>query len=99
MLKRTLQAGLLLSAMLAVGAFGYLRGYNDRDAGKDPGVIKYATAQAGQQQQLIDPTEAMVDRDAYYPGTEELGPEEMRIISCGTGMPSARESQAAPIRS
>jgi len=35
------------------------------------------------------------DRDVYYPGTEELAPDEMRIIACGTGMPNARPRQAA----
>ena len=34
-------------------------------------------------------------RDMYYPGTEELGADEMRVTSCGTGMPAARRSQAA----
>lgn len=34
-------------------------------------------------------------RDTYYPGTEALGSDEMRIVSCGTGMPAARRSQAA----
>ncbi len=33
--------------------------------------------------------------DTYYPGTEKLGANEMRVISCGTGMPAARRSQAA----
>jgi ribonuclease Z len=40
-------------------------------------------------------TKALPERDAYFPNTEDLGPDEMRIIACGTGMPSARESQAA----
>ena len=31
----------------------------------------------------------------YYPGTEELGANEMRVIACGTGMPTPRPSQAA----
>jgi ribonuclease Z len=31
----------------------------------------------------------------YYPGTEELKPNEIRIVARGTGMPSARRSQAA----
>ena len=35
------------------------------------------------------------DRYVYYPGTEELGSEEMRVIACGTGMPAARHGQAA----
>ena len=33
--------------------------------------------------------------DVYYPGTEELGPNEMRVIALGTGMPNARPKQAA----
>jgi len=34
-------------------------------------------------------------RDMYVPGTETLGPDEMRIISLGTGMPSITRRQAA----
>ncbi|MHC4219837.1 MAG: guanitoxin biosynthesis MBL fold metallo-hydrolase GntH [Planctomycetota bacterium] len=34
-------------------------------------------------------------RDVYYPGTEELAPDEMRIIALGTGMPQPRPKQAA----
>ena len=35
------------------------------------------------------------DRYVYYPGTEELQKDEIRLISLGTGMPAARRSQAA----
>ena len=35
------------------------------------------------------------DRYVYYPGTEELGSNEIRLIACGTGMPAARLGQAA----
>jgi ribonuclease Z len=41
------------------------------------------------------PTKALSDRDVYYPGSEDLQPDEMRIIACGTGMPNARPKQAA----
>lgn len=41
------------------------------------------------------PTVAAPDRYVYYPGTEELRPDEIRVIAAGTGMPSARRSQAA----
>lgn len=34
-------------------------------------------------------------RDTYFPNTEELDPNEMRVIACGTGMPTARPKQAA----
>ncbi|SFB72949.1 guanitoxin biosynthesis MBL fold metallo-hydrolase GntH [Tropicimonas isoalkanivorans] len=35
------------------------------------------------------------NRDAYYPNTEDLAPDEMRVIACGTGMPTTRAAQAA----
>ncbi len=31
--------------------------------------------------------------DSYYPGSEELGPDEMRVTALGTGMPNLRPSQ------
>ena len=44
---------------------------------------------------LVSPTDARGPADAYYPNSETLAPDEMRVISCGTGMPTGRESQAA----
>lgn len=44
---------------------------------------------------VADPNGIAPDRFVYYPGTEELGEDEIRIIACGTGMPSARISQQA----
>ena len=35
------------------------------------------------------------DRYVYYPGTEALGKNEIRLVALGTGMPAARRSQAA----
>jgi hypothetical protein len=35
------------------------------------------------------------DRAVYLPYSEDLGPEEMRVIACGTGMPNPRMAQAA----
>ena len=45
----------------------------------------------------ISPTKArpQAEREAYFPGTEDLGKDEMRIFACGTGMPTARPKQAA----
>ena len=34
-------------------------------------------------------------REVYYPATEPLGPDEMRVVALGTGMPNARPKQAA----
>jgi ribonuclease Z len=41
------------------------------------------------------PVKALSERAVYYPGSEDLAPDEMRIIACGTGMPNARPKQAA----
>jgi len=43
---------------------------------------------------LVSPTEARA-RDFYAPNSETLAPDEMRVIACGTGMPSQRMAQAA----
>ena len=41
------------------------------------------------------PTAPIPDLDVYYPGSEALASDEMRVIACGTGMPNARPRQAA----
>ena len=57
-----------------------------------PSFIDTAEAHAGV---VKSPQGTAPDRYVYYPGTEALQPEEIRVIACGTGMPSARRSQAA----
>jgi len=42
-----------------------------------------------------DPTGVAPDRYVFYPGTEALAKDEIRVIACGTGMPAARHAQAA----
>lgn len=57
-------------------------------------VLSFVT----QQKQQSDPKEAATkarDRAVYFPNSEDLAPDEMRIISLGTGMPYGRRSQAA----
>ena len=41
------------------------------------------------------PTGVAPDRYVYYPGTEALDKNEIRLIACGTGLPAARRDQAA----
>ena len=41
------------------------------------------------------PTGTAPDRYVYYPGTEALAKDEIRLFACGTGLPAARRSQAA----
>ena len=57
--------------------------------------LSVSTSQAGISKGL-SPVKAMPNRDAYFPGTEDLGPNEMRVISLGTAMPFQRPAQAAP---
>ena len=44
---------------------------------------------------VTSPTGTAPDRYVYYPGTEALEPDEIRITACGTGLPAARRGQAA----
>ncbi len=44
---------------------------------------------------VISPTGVAPDRYVYYPGTEALKKDEIRLIACGTGLPAARRDQAA----
>jgi ribonuclease Z len=63
------------------------------DSGSSTGFI--SEAQAEQVKNKVSPVEALGDREVYYPGTENLAPDEMRVTACGTGMPNARPKQAA----
>jgi ribonuclease Z len=82
MFKRAWKTGLLLAMVTAIAAAAYLQGYSDKAAGRDIRLASTALAQGSH-------------RDVYYPGSEELAPDEMRVIACGTGMPNARPKQAA----
>ncbi|MGB5374723.1 MAG: MBL fold metallo-hydrolase, partial [Polyangiales bacterium] len=81
-----------------------------KPASQEPDEPQAQQAQTGQDDQVAAQTdEAPGDaeaagpyspvkaraRDFYAPNTEDLGPDEMRLIACGTGMPTARPKQAA----
>jgi len=57
-------------------------------------MVSPAVAQSGQGKPMISPVKARA-RDFYAPNSEDLGPDEIRVISCGTGMPTPRPAQAA----
>ena len=58
-------------------------------------LIGSSEASAADASTKSSPTKALTNRDVYYPGSEDLASDEMRIIACGTGMPNARPKQAA----
>ncbi len=57
--------------------------------------VPQATAASAQAPREWSRTKPYPVRDVYYPGTEEIKPDEMRVIACGTGMPQPRLKQAA----
>ena len=59
--------------------------------------VPIALAEAASEPQIDvwSATEPFPDRSVYYPGTEQLKPDEMRVIALGTGMPTIRPKQAA----
>lgn len=66
------------------GAAVYLSGYYAIFTGKDVAMISQAHALEKSSQQGGD----AVQKGVYFPNTETLAPDEMRIISLGTGMPT-----------
>jgi ribonuclease Z len=71
--------------------------------GKIQGILGVSTAQAekskkSQQAKTKKPKISPVKArplDVYFPNTEDLAKDEMRVIACGTGMPTTRAAQAA----
>ncbi|MHC4234939.1 MAG: guanitoxin biosynthesis MBL fold metallo-hydrolase GntH [Planctomycetota bacterium] len=96
------------AGVLAVAFAAYHLGRADQEAGVDrlsaPALyaadantfVGLETGSAVPQEgPRFDPTGTVEDRDVYYPGTEALASDEMRVTACGTGMPNARPKQAA----
>ena len=83
---------LLGASVILMAAMLYLWGYS---AGRTGSALEFSgTAFAAQSSPELSPVKAR-PRDSYFPNSEDLGPNEMRVIACGTGMPTARPSQAA----
>lgn len=75
-------------AFAVVFAVGYEIGRN----GKAVDPISEAEAAGGV---VEGPNVLAPDRYVYYPGTEVLAKDEIRVIACGTGMPDQRIAQAS----
>jgi ribonuclease Z len=56
-------------------------------------VLPFSVFAAGGK--VTDPNMIAPDRYVYYPGTEIIAENEIRVTACGTGMPAARHGQAA----
>ena len=89
-----LTAALAIGALGVASAVGYWAGHSNL-SGDGPDIVPKAYAASSEAEApLVSPTEAR-DRDFYAPNSETLDPDEMRVIACGTGMPTPRPAQAA----
>jgi ribonuclease Z len=83
--------GIFLMVVISLSAV-YIAGWYQGKAQQGTLLVKEAQAAGGV---VKDPKGAAPDRYVYYPGTESLAKDEIRVIACGTGMPAARRAQAA----
>ena len=80
-----------VAAVLFTGLAFYLWGHFDGREGRSTLIDETFAAEGSSAVSPVLPREL----DVYYPNTEALAPDEMRVIACGTGMPTARPKQAA----
>ena len=84
---------LIISASVIIFLLGLVLGVNM--GANNESLISRANAAVDEASEpLVSPTKAR-ELDFYVPNTEDLTPDEMRVIACGTGMPTTRASQAA----
>jgi ribonuclease Z len=106
-MTRINQAGTpVVMVVLIVGIVGYFLG-SSRPGQERQSLLNAAHAEApaattsaqdtttSNQVGTWSPTKRYPTHNVYYPGTEELKPDEMRVIALGTGMPMPRLKQAA----
>ena len=79
--------------VLAILGLGFVLGYIVA-SGDNPSESSSRAAEADTPPQ-VSPVKAVAMRETYYPNTEDLNSDEMRVIACGTGMPTTRAFQAA----
>jgi hypothetical protein len=91
-MKRKLAIIGICLAVVASLTVVYIAGCIKGQAGQAADLIKEAQAAGGI---VKGPNEVAPDRYVYYPGTEVLAKDEVRVIACGTGMPDARRAQAS----
>jgi ribonuclease Z len=83
---------LVIASVTFVSVMLYQWGHLDGGEGKMSGLIGESIA--AESSPKISPVKARA-REFYAPNSEDLAPDEMRLIACGTGMPTARPKQAA----
>ena len=80
-----------LITTIFVFAAGIAAGIYLSDSAKEDQLSLISNAQAAGGV-VKDPDGTAPQRYVYYPGTEELAENEIRLIACGTGLPAARRT-------
>ena len=95
-MKRTLHKAMIGGAIAVLVTAAYFSGHQDGTLGQGSWLVSEAEASGGGQVATgWTPTGVYPDHEVYFPGTEALAPDEMRVIACGSGMPMPRLKQAA----
>jgi ribonuclease Z len=82
-------------SITVVSAALYEWGHMAGTEGGSTGILQAAHASGSSVAEGWTPTGPSPTHGVYYPGTEALEPDEMRVIACGSGMPMPRLKQAA----
>ena len=94
----SIRINVLATATAVIAVIGVFYAFGDRGVNGEVGPALIPVAQAsgaGTVQEGWSPTGVYPTQEVYYPGTEELAEDEMRVIACGSGMPMPRLKQAA----
>ena len=81
-----------LAGMALAFTFGQMQGSKNLSAGL---IAEAEASGGGAVQEGWSPTGVYPTQEVYYPGTEALAEDEIRVIACGSGMPMPRLKQAA----
>ncbi len=92
-MARKTRSTLIGAAVLTALAVGIFLGRGTNVGQGEVPLIQ--SANAASETPAFSPVKSLSERDVYFPGTEDLAPNEMRVVACGTGMPNSRPKQAA----
>ena len=94
-MKQKLKLISIVAVVAFIAAAGYMLGVYSEQTGTAMSLTKEAEAADKKAPPSLSPVKPLLKLDVYHPGTEALGPDEMRVTTCGTGMPTVRPKKAA----
>jgi ribonuclease Z len=91
-MKQKMKLISIVAVVAFIAAAIYGLGVYNGESGMGLSIVNEAEAAGGM---VKGPNVVAPDRYVYYPGTEVLAEDEVRVVACGTGMPDARRGQAS----